>query len=110
MDFRMKDFGAVLESRDLARSLCLSILDEHKKRADEHVRLDFGGVRVVSSFFADAFIGGLVETLGTEGFGETVTLLNLSDMNQIWVEKAMEKHKTAAKKPAKDDKPAKKKA
>jgi len=95
MDFRMKDFGAVLESRDLAKSLCQSILDEHWKRPDEHKRIDFGGVRVVSSFFADEFIGGLVVGLGTEGFKESLTLLNVSEMNRIWIERALERRKDA---------------
>ncbi|MBI5528532.1 MAG: STAS-like domain-containing protein [Deltaproteobacteria bacterium] len=95
MDFKMKDFGAILESRDLAKSLCQSIIDEHWKKPTEHMRLDFGGVRVVSNFFAEAFIGGLIEGMGTEPFKQTFTLLNLSDMNRIWVDRAIEKHKSA---------------
>ncbi len=36
MDFKMKEFGAVLESRDLAKSLAQSIIDEHWKHIDDH--------------------------------------------------------------------------
>jgi hypothetical protein len=103
MDFKMKDFGAVLESRELAKSLVQSIMDEYKKKPEDHMRLDFGGVRVVSNFFADGFIGGLLEGMGLEGFEKFVTLLNLSAMNKIWVDKAIERHKNA---PKKEEKPA----
>lgn len=95
MDFKMKDFGAVLESRELAKSLAQSILDEHWKHIDDHKRIDFGGVRVVSSFFADSFIDALVNGMGTEGFKESITLFNLSDMNRIWIDRAIERHKDA---------------
>jgi hypothetical protein len=95
MDYRMKEFGAVLESRDLAKSLCQSIVDEHWRRPSEHKRLDFAGVRVVSSFFADEFIGGLVNGMGTETFKAGFTLLNLSSINKIWIDRALDKHKGA---------------
>lgn len=95
MDFKMKDFGAVLESRELAKSLAQSILDEHWKHLDDHKRIDFGGIRVVSSFFADSFVDALVNGMGTEVFKESLTLFNLSDMNRIWIDRAIEKHKGA---------------
>lgn len=95
MDFKMKEFGAVLESRDLAKSLAQSILDEHWKHIDDHKRIDFGGIRVVSSFFADSFVDTLVNGMGTEAFKESLTLFNLSDMNRIWIDRAIEKHKDA---------------
>lgn len=95
MDFKMKDFGAVLESRMLAESLAQSILDEHWKHIGDHTRIDFGGVRVVSSFFADSFVGTLANGMGTEGFKKSLTLFNLSDMNRIWIDRAIEKHKDA---------------
>lgn len=99
MDFRMRDFGTVLESRDLATSLCNSFAEEHRKKPDEKVRLDFSGVRVVSKFFAEEFIGGLVDALGAEAFDGTVTFNNLSEMNRIWIDKAITTHKSAPKAP-----------
>jgi hypothetical protein len=108
MDFRMKDFGAVLESRDLARRLCEAVKDEHSKRPDEKVKLDFAGVRVVSNFFADELVGGLVSAMGADGFEAAVTLANLSDMNRIWVQKAVERHKDDRKRAPDSKKKAKK--
>ena len=109
MDFKMRDFGTVLESRDLAKSLCGSFADEHRKNPDEKVRLDFSGVRVVSRFFAEEFIGGLVDALGAEAFDSTVTFNNLSEMNRLWIDKAITIHKTAQKVPPSDGKKKQKK-
>jgi hypothetical protein len=97
MDFRMRDFGTVLESRELARNLCTSFADEHKKNPEETVRLDFSGVRVVSKFFAEEFIGGLVDAVGAEVFDGMITFNNLSEMNRIWIERAITVHKSAPK-------------
>lgn len=92
MIIRMKDFGVVLESRELAKRLVESFVDILEKRPDDNIRLDFSGIRVVSGFFADELIGGIVQLLGFEKFEKSVSLTNMSDLNRIWLEKAVEKH------------------
>ncbi|MFA6034334.1 MAG: DUF4325 domain-containing protein [Myxococcota bacterium] len=92
MDFKMRTYGSVLESRDLATRLSFALLDDLKKNPDDHIRIDFGGVRVVSNFFADEFIGTMVREMGVEKFKASVTMFNLAEINRVWIAKAVDKH------------------
>ena len=92
MIFKLKEFGTVLESKDLAKRLAEGVLDSLEKNPEEALKLDFSGIRVVSSFFADEFIGVLVVKLGGKDFNSRVSSMGLSAMNHVWIDKAIKKH------------------
>ena len=68
----------------------INILTESKKR----INIDFDGIGVISSSFADECIGKLVKHLGFMEFSRLVTLKNGNDNTMAIINKAVSKRMT----------------
>ncbi|MBQ9069484.1 MAG: STAS-like domain-containing protein, partial [Eggerthellaceae bacterium] len=74
------------KAAEKVRHMALNILKEGKRR----VVLDFDGVNLISSSYADELVGKLVAEVGFFAFGNLFALVNLSDFNQKILDRSVQ--------------------
>ena len=85
----MRDYATKVATRDGAVALKVRLLNYLAEGA-EKVSLDFTGVGVISSSFADETVGRLVEHFGVAGFFNRFSFRGLSLLNQALIDRAVE--------------------
>jgi hypothetical protein len=86
--FVLQDEASNFGNRPIGRQLSNKVLTlAHQSEAKRCV-VDFKNVRIISSSFADEFLGKLAEALGDK-FGDFIQLDHISEDNRVIVEKAI---------------------
>jgi hypothetical protein len=85
----ISEYASKVATRDGAIALKVRLLNYLAEGAP-HVTLDFTGVGVISSSFADETIGRLVEHFGIAGFFERFSFRSVSDINQSLIDRAIQ--------------------
>ncbi|MGH3026161.1 MAG: STAS-like domain-containing protein, partial [Gaiellaceae bacterium] len=85
----MSEYSEKVATREGAMALRVRLLNYLAEGA-ERIALDFAGVGLISSSFADETIGRLVEHFGITEFRKLFSLRNASPTHQVLVDRAIE--------------------
>ena len=85
MIVQLREFGASLGSRVLGKEV--SNMIEFEK--EEEIVLDFQGVKMITSSFADEVIGKNCARLGLHNFFKKVQIINTSEQIKLILKKAI---------------------
>ena len=85
MIVKLKDFGTSLGSRILGKEVS-NLIDFEKEK---EIILDFEGVKMVTSSFADEVIGKNCARLGLHNFFKKVQIVNTSEQIKLILKKAI---------------------
>ena len=84
----ISEYATKVATREGAMALRVRLLNYFAEGA-EHIALDFLGVGLISSSFADETIGRLVEHYGLQEFARVFSFRNLSEVNRSLVDRAI---------------------
>ena len=85
MIVKLKEFGTSLGSRVLGKEVS-NLIDFEK---EEEIVLDFQGVKMITSSFADEVIGKNCARLGLHNFFKNVQIVNASEQIKLILKKAI---------------------
>lgn len=85
MIVRLKEFGASLGSRVLGKEVSNMIVFEK----EDEIILDFQGVKLVTSSFADEVVGKNCAKSGLHNFFDKVQIINTSEQIKLILKKAI---------------------
>lgn len=85
MIVKLKDFGTSLGARILGKEVS-NLIDFEK---EEEIVLDFQGVKMITSSFADEVIGKNCARLGLHNFFKNVQIVNDSEQIKLILKKAI---------------------
>ena len=85
MIVKLKEFGTSLGSRVLGKEVS-NLIDFEK---EEEIVLDFQGVKMITSSFADEVIGENCARLGLHNFFKNVQIVNASEQIKLILKKAI---------------------
>ena len=85
MIVNLKDFGTSLGSRVLGKEVN-NMIDFEK---EDEIILDFNGVKMVTSSFADEVVGKNCALLGLHNFIDKVQIINTSEQIKLILKKAI---------------------
>lgn len=85
MIVKLKEFGTSLGSRVLGKEVS-NLIDFEK---EEEIVLDFQGVKMITSSFADEVIGKNCARLGLHNFFKNVQIVNDSEQIKLILKKAI---------------------
>lgn len=85
MIVKLKEFGTRLGSRVLGKEVS-NLIDFEK---EEEIVLDFQGVKMITSSFADEVIGKNCARLGLHNFFKNVQIVNASEQIKFILKKAI---------------------
>lgn len=85
MIVKLKEFGTSLGSRVLGKEVSNMINFEK----EEEIVLDFNGVKMVTSSFADEVVGKNCARLGLHNFFDKVQIVNTSEQIKLILKKAI---------------------
>ena len=83
--FLLKDKSSGFGTRKSGQKMRTEVINLHLE-AGLPITIDFDGIVLVASSFADEFIGKLVLELGFFGFNQAIRLTNMSDLTQSIVQ------------------------
>jgi len=86
--FRIADAASGTGTRESGLKIKNEVINLYKK-AKKTIIIDFADVRIISSSFADEFIGKLVTELGFYQFQSIFTLVNMNTTIQTIVQRAL---------------------
>ena len=85
MIVKLKEFGTSLGSRVLGKEVS-NMIDFEK---EEEIILDFNGIKLVTSSFADEVVGKNCAKLGLHNFFKKVQIVNSSEQIKFILKKAI---------------------
>ena len=85
MIVKLKEFGTSLGSRVLGKEVSNMINFEK----EDEIILDFNGVKIVTSSFADEVVGKNCARLGLHNFFKNVQIVNASEQIKLILKKAI---------------------
>lgn len=85
MIVKLKEFGTSLGSRVLGKKVSNMINFEK----EDEIILDFNGVKIVTSSFADEVVGKNCARLGLHNFFKNVQIVNASEQIKLILKKAI---------------------
>jgi hypothetical protein len=86
--FLLKDKSSGFGTRKAGQKMRNEIINIHQETG-QPVVIDFSGIALVASSFADEFLGKLVLELGFFGFNSAIRLRNMSELTQSIVQKSV---------------------
>lgn len=85
MNVKLKEFGTSLGSRVLGKEVS-DMIDFEK---EEEIILDFNGIKMITSSFADEVVGKNCAKLGLHNFFKKVQIVNSSEQIKLILKKAI---------------------
>jgi anti-anti-sigma regulatory factor len=83
----MRKWGSVLSERDLGANIRKEIIND--LRTKKSIVIDFSGVEMINSSFADEVFGKLIADLGMEKAKKSLAITNVSETVKVIINEAI---------------------